>query len=1011
MTDYVRHLRNFFVSLQLTVVLLVMSLLLVFIATLDQVNLGIWAVQEKYFRSFLVFWQPAGSELSFPVFPGGYLIGGLLLINLVCAHLYRFKLSWRKVGIQVVHSGLIILLVGELISGLLQRDSSMRLEEGETKKYSESFREYELALLDKTNPDYDEVVAIPEAVLAGRASIQHPKLPFRVTVKEYYPNAVLQMRDAAAPAAASPATAGIGARIMMLPQPLTYRTDEVNLPGAYVELAGADGSLGTWLVSPQLGAGQSFSYQGHTWEITLRLRRYYRPYALTLLKVTNDIFPGTDIPKNFSSRVHLHSDDGHDDRDVLIYMNNPLRYRGVTYYQYQMNAASHLTVFEVVRNPSWLLPYIACGMIALGLLIQFGLSLAAFIGRRSTAARASPGVSTGSSRIPLGLLVLGLLYLGSTLRPAGNPTAFDLTAFGRLPVLSNGRIKPLDTVARTSLLTLKGDQDLATPDGVELTPAAWLADVLFAPEKADDYRHFRIDNPEVLDLLGLTPALGDDKKYFSYSQLKPKLDDLDRQGHLADGVDEPLRSPFQKQLLLARDHVVLYLQLKASVQVPESPDFVVELGQFEKILPAGITAILARQKNQPADEDLLKAMKAMVDRFNFMEQLAVLRAVPPEAGDHDAAHWRSAGTALLESFSSGRVNPVVAEYAQLGHAWRAGDAASFNRVIETLRADFAARLPAAAHKSEVEARFNAAAPFYSSIVLYVVAFLLAIVSWLKWPQTLGRAAFWLVALAFLATTAGILTRMWLEGRPPVTNLYSSALFVGWGAVLLCLVLEKIFRNGIGSVAGSMIGFGTLVIAHHLALGGDTLEMMRAVLDSNFWLATHVVVVATGYASTFLAGFLALIYLLRGVFTRSLDQATADALTRMVYGIVCFATLFSFVGTVLGGIWADQSWGRFWGWDPKENGALIIVIWNATILHARWGGLVRARGLMVMAVFGNIVTSWSWFGVNMLGIGLHSYGFMESAFYWLIAFVASQLLIMSLALVPTEKWKSFRAKAA
>ena len=138
-----------------------------------------------------------------------------------------------------------------------------------------------------------------------------------------------------------------------------------------------------------------------------------------------------------------------------------------------------------------------------------------------------------------------------------------------------------------------------------------------------------------------------------------------------------------------------------------------------------------------------------------------------------------------------------------------------------------------------------------------------------------------------------------------------------------------------------------------------------------------------------------------------DSATADALTRMVYGIVCFATLFSLIGTVLGGIWADQSWGRFWGWDPKENGALIIVIWNAVILHARWGGLVKQRGLMALAIFGNIVTSWSWFGVNMLGVGLHSYGFMDAAFYWLIAFVASQVAIIALSQLPLAKWRSFR----
>ena len=182
-------------------------------------------------------------------------------------------------------------------------------------------------------------------------------------------------------------------------------------------------------------------------------------------------------------------------------------------------------------------------------------------------------------------------------------------------------------------------------------------------------------------------------------------------------------------------------------------------------------------------------------------------------------------------------------------------------------------------------------------------------------------------------------------------------------------------------------------------------MMRAVLDSNFWLATHVVTVTVGYAATFLAGFLALIYVVRGVFTRSLDADTARALARMVYGIVCFATLFSFVGTVLGGIWADQSWGRFWGWDPKENGALIIVFWNSLILHARWGGLVKETGLMGLAIFGNVVTAWSWFGVNMLGVGLHSYGFMDAAFWWLIAFIALQLAAIALVALPKNLWRS------
>src|SRR5438046_3152300 len=239
-------------------------------------------------------------------------------------------------------------------------------------------------------------------------------------------------------------------------------------------------------------------------------------------------------------------------------------------------------------------------------------------------------------------------------------------------------------------------------------------------------------------------------------------------------------------------------------------------------------------------------------------------------------------------------------------------------------------------------------------------------------------------------------------------------------MVLGLVLERIYRLGIGNVVAACAGFVTLLIAHNLALGGDTMEMLRAVLDTNFWLATHVVVVTLGYASTFVAGLLAVIYIFLGLFTPLLSQkltpqgaATVGkieigrALAKMVYGIVCFATLFSFTGTVLGGIWADQSWGRFWGWDPKENGALIIVLWNATILHARWGGLVRQRGLANLAVFGNIVTSFSWFGVNMIGIGLHSYGFMDAALIWLGGFIASQLVILGLGLLPLHLWPCFR----
>ena len=287
---------RFFVSLQLTVVLLVLSILLVFVATLDQVNLGVWAVQAKYFRSFFVWLTVPGTAVALPVFPGGYLVGGLLFFNLLAAQGYRFTFTWRKSGLLLSHFGLILLLVGELLAGLWQQDFQMRLEQGETKNYSDSFRRYELAIIDTTDPKWDEVVAVPDAVLADKGSIQHPKLPFRVVVKDYYPNASLEMRPDKAALPPSPATAGFGPQFATTPLPVSYKEDDTNNPAAFVEFVGPDGSLGTFLVSPLLVMPQTFSYGSRNFSITLRLARNYKPFSLTLLELHHGCTASPPLP-------------------------------------------------------------------------------------------------------------------------------------------------------------------------------------------------------------------------------------------------------------------------------------------------------------------------------------------------------------------------------------------------------------------------------------------------------------------------------------------------------------------------------------------------------------------------------------------------------------------------------------------------------------------------------------------------------------------------------------------
>jgi ABC-type transport system involved in cytochrome c biogenesis permease subunit len=593
---------------------------------------------------------------------------------------------------------------------------------------------------------------------------------------------------------------------------------------------------------------------------------------------------------------------------------------------------------------------------------------------------------------------------------------FAYSKFGQLPVEFDGRVKPMDSVARTSLLQINEMQEIdLEPWKSDWQPHAttnairWLANVMMNPQVANNWPVFRVDNPDLIAFLKLperNPDQHEDGQHYSWNQIAPSLSAFDTEYTRVNKIQEVDRTSYERDVVKVHDRMELYAELQNTIQPGDVQNWKQELADYESLIPSGVVAVQAQQAGQKYDDRVFNAFLAELQRFDYMSRLEPPRIIPPASVPGD---WQNVGTIMLGASKGQTVPPDVATYADLAVAFQSGDVTGFNAALTDLRASYIPTFSRSVARANAEVFFNQLQPFYNAMIIYVLAGLLAVFSWFNLSEALRRSAAWLVALAFLIHSTGLLYRIILQDRPPVTNLYSAAIFVGWGACLLGMILERFYKNGIGSVVSAGLGFITLIIAQNLALDGDTLEMMRAVLDSNFWLATHVVAVTTGYASTFVAGFLALIYIVRGVFTKTLDEATAKSLTRMIYGIVCFATLFSFIGTVLGGIWADQSWGRFWGWDPKENGALIIVLWNAMILHLRWGGMIRQRGLVNCAVFGNIVTSWSFFGVNMLGIGLHSYGFTDAAFKWLSLFVASQLLFIGIGLLPLKMWRSFQTK--
>jgi len=609
---------------------------------------------------------------------------------------------------------------------------------------------------------------------------------------------------------------------------------------------------------------------------------------------------------------------------------------------------------------------------------------------------------------PWVVTAVAALWILASLRTPHHASDYAIDDFGRIPVVANGRVQPMDSLARNCLLMLRGRQSLpddTTPDKRDsLSAMQWLLEVMTMPEKADTRKIFRIDNLELKGLLKLPEEASE--KFFAFSQIKEGWEEIQRQSERIAEIEEQRRTPFEKSVMKVHFGLGLYFRLKNTIRPESTADFAEEVRLFQRQIAPGLAALREAETNPDFDRsnsDLQLVVK-FFRRYEMLSKAAYAHILPPQSGSHDKNDWRTVGASLMESIRGQAVHPAIMSFAAMTQAYAERKPSDFNKEVAAYRASLSPEYKTELAKGGWEFFYNEYAPFIKNIYVYMAAFLFGCAYWFNLSKWLNRTSWLLLVLALVVHTTGLIFRMMLEGRPPVTNLYSSAIFVGWGAVVLGVVLERFFKDGIGGVTAASIGVCTLIIAHNLSLGGDTMEMMRAVLDTNFWLATHVVVITLGYSAMFVAGALAIIYIARGLFTSSMSQNTAKALTRMVYGIICFATLFSFVGTILGGIWADQSWGRFWGWDPKENGALLIVIWCAIILHARWGGMIRERGIMACAVFGNIVTAFSWFGVNMLGVGLHSYGFMDKAFNWLMLFNGTQVVFIILAMLPLKYWR-------
>ncbi len=417
-----KRIWKFLTSLKLTVVLLALGIILVFVGTVAQADEGLYQAQARYFKHWWVFGiNFFGHHVPIPL-PGGYLLGTALLVNLTAAHIQRFQWSWKKIGIHLTHAGIVILLVGQLVTDLFSNETHLHFYEGEAKNYSESAAHYELVFIRDVGDGTEEVVSIPDHLLAKGKEIQNGALPFTVRAKTFWKNSEPSFRAPMQQNIPPMTTNGIAQHFDFRSSPDVKTMDGKNVPSSMIEIATPHGSFGEWVVSGWAGDNgmaesvdeyyrrnmgaqmadkiigylmepQTIVVGGKQFTFTIRPTRVYTPYSLSLIKATHTVYPGTDTPKDFRSRVRIENPQTGENREAEIFMNSPLRYAGVTFYQYQMGAQEAAVAagqtpwsrLEVVRNPGWLTPYAGCIIVALGLVTQFMIHLVGFISKRKAA--------------------------------------------------------------------------------------------------------------------------------------------------------------------------------------------------------------------------------------------------------------------------------------------------------------------------------------------------------------------------------------------------------------------------------------------------------------------------------------------------------------------------------------------------------------------------------------------------------------------------------------------------
>lgn len=595
--------------------------------------------------------------------------------------------------------------------------------------------------------------------------------------------------------------------------------------------------------------------------------------------------------------------------------------------------------------------------------------------------------------------------------------------FGSLPIQDGGRVKPVSTMAGFKLLKFNGKRKVKTPEGETLDPTTWLLHCLYFPEIAISYECFQVQNDEVLTAIGLK---FDDKKKrdrYSYEQLQPGLDALMQQARELAHLESAELEPVQRQILELAGNLSEFIDITREFDYAFIEFETGEGEEMRKILGADrvplstvlthvreLRELYMRKGREGLTEDpdrvAAGATFSMLERMVGVTNLAF---IAPEVPLEQQTEWFSVldliQPTVADAQPTGKSIELVALSEQLME--QRAEPGQFLATLEKFHTQSAALADTRGEYSKIpiEQSFYRMDFFYRALMFFLLSFLLCAISWLK-PRSiwLQRGIWFTLYGGTLIATLGIVMRCIIRSRPPVSTLYETILFIAVVCVIVAIIIEYINRQRLALAMATIFGALGMWLSmkyelKEAATAGDTMPSLVAVLDTNFWLSTHVTTVTMGYSAGLLAALLAHVWIFGKLFgLKRGDTVFYKHIARMVYGVLCFGLLFSVVGTILGGIWANYSWGRFWGWDPKENGALLICLWELLILHLRLGGYIKDRGLCTLAILGGCVVSFSWWGVNLLGIGLHSYGFTSGIAAALYSFMGVEALVCMVSLV-------------